>query len=349
MPKKATKRPINDNPSERGFTKEREIAAKLRELCDYSQKFNYHYYEIDKDSICTSLKVYIANEEGMENDVNFLLRRRSKVVRWLNKKLLITDTENVAIQSKDFGGNVPTDKVTKDITHALMTHNLGFNLKANTFIVTQSSGDFLLESKLKAEYHVKIINADDLSDYEVQKDIGANSIAWSPYNEATDKWSPKNLEIGKLTLLDDGHSFWKGLKLANFIHVDCIGNEDAYEKVRAPLHVMDTYMNPEYYAYLASNGIGPKAEKFLERVNGLCMTPDKFYELIEKRTFFDKFDNISYDYNFGRGRVVVGEVEDSLLNHFEALIDNPSNKVINEKNVINAISTLVNHRPVIRV
>lgn len=349
MPKKDTKRPVNDNPSARGFAKEDEIAAKLRELCDYSQRFNYHYYEIDKDSICTSLKVYIANEEGMENDVNFLLRRRSKVVRWLNKKLLITDTENVAIQSKDVDGNVSTNNVTKDITHALMTHNLGFNFKANTFVVTKSSGDFLLESKLKAEYHVGIINVDDLSDYEVQKDVGVNSIAWSPYNEATDKWSPRKLDIGHLTLLDTGYSFWKGLKLANFIYIDCIGNKDAYEAVRAPLHVMNTYMNPEYYVYLASNGIGPKAEKFLERVNGLCMTPDKFYGLIEKRTFFDKFDNISYDYNFGRGRVVVGEIEENLLNHFETLIDNPNNKLISEKNVMSAISNLVNHRPVFRV
>ncbi|HLE06498.1 MAG TPA: hypothetical protein VI790_04030 [Candidatus Nanoarchaeia archaeon] len=348
------------NHSLAGYEAEEAIARAIRALADVPQKYSNNIfgrtYEIDKSSICTGLKLRVAGTTLTENDVNFLMKRKSRVVRSLNKFFLVTDTENVALQSKFYNKEVAFEKVNKDIIHALMTHNLGFNLKANTVVITQSRGDFILESKLKAEYNVRIVNADSLSKYEVRHILGDNTIAWRPFEESSDNFVNKNLSIGKLTLLDDGHSFWKGLKLANFIYVDCIGNEEAYESVRAPLHAMNTYLNPEYYGYLATSGVDTKSARFLSSVNARSMVPADFYSILRHGAFFSEFKKLKFDYNFGYGKVVAGQIEQELKDRIDSsvsdlkvdCIDNSVSglefKLLSEGNIKAASGNLLNER-----
>ncbi|MFA5406820.1 MAG: hypothetical protein WC307_05700 [Candidatus Nanoarchaeia archaeon] len=337
------------SPSARGYETEKEIATNIKLLAGIKQKHGFRSYEIAPESVCTGLKLYINNQVLTENDVNFSLKRSSWVVNTFNDLFMVTDTENVAIQSKDYNGKVPTEKVTKDIVHLLMTRRLGFNLKANTMIVCQDKNDPILESRLRSEFNVKIVNSNIFSKYEAARIVGINSLAWNPYDELNNKWVPKKVELGKLSILDDGHSFWKGLKLANLIYADCINNE-TYKEIKEPLTAMNQHLNPEFYVYLTSNGIGPKSEKFLDSVNGRYMAPADFDLIINNHSFFDEFSRISYKKPFGLIKEAEGLAEASLYASLNDLLnESDKNKLVTEKNLINAVSKSLHKRSYVKL
>lgn len=351
--------------SARGYLKEDEIAFVIREIASKPQRYYSNFFGrsfktadfvIDRDSVCTGLKLYLGgfdDKPASEGDVNFLLRVPKKnSSNTFNESFSLFDkllpsircSRNVGIQSKDWSSEVGFKSVNEDNVKAFMTRNIGCNLKANTLIVTKSRGDLLLESKLKSEFPVSIINSSEFTDYEVRHILGVNSIAWRPFDESSESFVNKSLEIGKLALLDDGHSFYKGLKLANLIYIDCIGNEEAYEEVRAPLKAMSTHLNLMHYLYLTKSGVAPKAERFLGRVGAYIGSPNDFYRIILKGDFFSMIPDIFYDPNFSKGKEVIGRAESELEDHVYESISVLDNRLLSYKNIRSCIIDFFNKK-----
>lgn len=307
------------------------------------KRFDVDGYLIDKDSVITNLKVYLGGNDGKpinENDLNFLVKppvNQGFITRLLNSNEVIS----VGAQIKDFSGSVDYSKVHKDEVNAFMTRVLGHSLLSNTVIATERSGNSSLESKLISEFPVKIINRNDLYDYNFRQPIGVNSVGWSFYNESIKVFESAKLEIGMLALLNN-KSLSNGLKLVNLIHVDAIDYEEAYDGVKAKLDFMNTYMNLKRYVYLASNGIAPKGENFLSRISIPSMNPKEFYTAICNNNLLSIIPEVEYDLKSINGMAVASKAASELENCIYNSIKNSNDKLLTKKNIKSCILRFVN-------
>ncbi len=339
------------NSSLLGYKAEEDIALSLRNISGISQKhcsnffghyFNKKEYIIDENSICTGLKLYLAgrgDKPFVENDINFFLKPKN--TNFWDRFSSRNNYESVAVQSKNYSNEVNFENVNKDIIHILMARDIGFNLKNNTVIVTQRKGDALLESKLKKKYNTKIIDSDIFNEYEIRHVIGKNSISFRQYDAEEDKFINKNLDIGKLAILNNDNFIQKNLKFINLIYIESIDTEENYQKAIFPLNLMSTYLNPNYYLYLAKNGVGKKSERFLEDINAKAITFQELNYSINNGTFFDDYKKLKYDKNFGYGKTLTGQIEQEFKDRIYGSIDLLENPLLTEKNIKNAIQNLL--------
>jgi len=322
--------------SSKGYETEQSIAESLRRLSSFDQKkrfgllnIGFWKFQIDPESVCTNLVTRVAGKALSENDINLVFRRSSWIGRKMDHLMPIKFVENVAIQSKDYARGVPYKKVLTDVINALMTYQVGFNLQTNTVIVTKDKNSSLLEAKLKRKYKVPVITVDELNDeYEEIRIVGGNSLSMKVYEEGVG-WKGKRIKIGESGIIKRGHWFWQGLRLINVYEVDLI-SEETYPLVSDALSAISTYLNPKYYLYIATSGLEPKAERFLERVNGQLISISELESIISAGDFFQEFKPLRYN-PFGIGKAIQGKTEADLYDAIEDEGINPSSleKAIN--------------------
>lgn len=328
--------------SRKGYDTEKEIALSLLECQGVKQKTRFRTYVIDPESVCVNLKLQIAGKAVTENDINLSFKRSSWIVKKFHKLFMLRDAENVAIQSKAYSSRVAFEKVMKDILHALMTRKIGYNLQGNTIVIKEEDGDSLLERKLRHEFRVPVMTEDELGqEYDVIKTVGNNSLSMSKY--VNEEWRTKRIKLGELTILDKGHLWWRGLKLANVLRVGLI-NEEEYERVSNAFRNTIDKLNLERYIYVATKGISPKGQRFLEMINSRVMTIDDLESIISKGRFFKEVKKIDYE-PFGIGREVLGGAESTLYDPLDNFIyEQGAHDLMNFDNLTEAVTKFLTKR-----
>jgi hypothetical protein len=96
-------------------------------------------------------------------------------------------------------------------------------------------------------------------------------------------------------------------------------------------------LNPEYYVYIATEGVGPKADSFLRNIGARVMTLENFSSVLKKGTFFSEFKRLQYE-PFGVGLQSLGEAEANMYSLLEGFIrEDGRNDALTAENVKSAI------------
>ncbi len=324
-----------------GHEAEKNIIECFYENKGVIQRHGRKRYIIDPEKLYTNIKLTICSKKLTEQDCAATLKRKSRLIRFLNKLFYVKDEVQVFIQSKKYNKRVSFEKVLHDLVHTLMSAKIGENIIKGTYIVEEERTDPLLEKVLESAFRVKILTRKEFENkHSLIELIGKNKISCNKY--APEKEQEYAVMLGEMYLLDHRKWIKPCLKLKNVINVDTVYQENK-ETLEEKLWAPRDFLNPEIYLYVASAGISPKGRKFLEFANVKSVNYTKLNNVLKKGRLFKEFEKIKYS-PFGIGEIAIGEVKSNLYAKLDELNYDSKygkSKLINYKTLQNAINRFI--------